>query len=106
MTTRPSADKRGGAALCCRCGNLRSNGPKRIRDANQTGEVDDDPRGWRMTRTIHCPVCEKQTCHAMLCRGDDRDSAETWAYKPAPWMDRRAVLNLGGLSDPDGKIGG
>lgn len=24
MTTRPSPDKRGGAALCCRCGNLRS----------------------------------------------------------------------------------
>jgi hypothetical protein len=30
MTMRPSADKRGGAALCCQCGNLRSNGPKRM----------------------------------------------------------------------------
>jgi len=40
MTMRPSADKRGGAALCCQCGNLRSNGPKRMaRDANRTGET-------------------------------------------------------------------
>jgi hypothetical protein len=84
MTMRPSADKRGGAALCCQCGNLRSNGPKRIaRDANRSGDAMNDPRGCRMTRTIHCPVCEMPTCHAML-RGDHcRIAAEEWDYKQA-----------------------
>ena len=88
MTARPSPDKRGGAALCCQCGNLRSNGPKRItRDPNRSGEVGDHPQGWRMTRTIHCPVCEVPTCHAMLCPTDaNRDNAERWAYKRASWM--------------------
>jgi hypothetical protein len=93
MTTRPSADKRGGAALCCRCGNLRTCPCNLLRtsrsDPNRTGEVDGDPRGWRMTGTLPCPVCEMPTCHAMLCRTDNnRDSAERWAYKRASWMQR------------------
>jgi len=91
MTTRPSPDKRGGAALCCRCGNLRTNPIHGLRgrrsDPNRTSEVDGDPRGWRMTRTLDCPVCEVPTVHATLCRsGPNRDSAERWAYKRAPWM--------------------
>lgn len=88
--TRPSPDKRGGAALCCGCGNLRTNPGKSLRtkrsDKNRTTEVDGDPRGWRMTRTLACPVCEVPTVHAMLRRGDDRDSAERWAYKRPSWM--------------------
>jgi hypothetical protein len=87
MTTRPSPDKRGGAALCCQCGNLRSNGPKMLtRDPNRTCEMDDNPRRWRMTRTIFCPVCEMPTCHAMLCRTDaNRDNAESYVYNAASW---------------------
>jgi hypothetical protein len=84
MTVRPSADKRGGAALCCQCGNLRSNGPKHVaRDVNRSCEIDlNHPQRWRMTRTIHCPVCEMPTCHAMLCRGSiHRDNAEKWDYR-------------------------
>lgn len=43
----------------------------------------DDQRGWRMTRTIHCPVCAKPTRHAML-RGDHcRDAAEEWDRRHA-----------------------
>ena len=95
MTTRPSADKRGGAALCCQCGNLRTcpRGKLRTRrsDPNRTSDVDGDPRGWRMTGTLDCPICELPTVHAILCGGGMRDSAEKWAYKPAPWMDRRAA---------------
>jgi hypothetical protein len=88
MNTRPSADKRGGAALCCQCGNLRSNGPRRLaRDPNRASELGDGPRGWRMTRTIDCPVCEMPTCHAMLCgSGPHQDNAERWVYKRASWM--------------------
>ena len=93
MTTRPSADKRGGAALCCQCGNLRSNGQKMItRDPNRTCEFADDPRGWRMTRTIDCPVCEMPTCHAMLCRsGVHRDNAESAVYKAPVWWVARGT---------------
>src|SRR5271157_1068354 len=90
MTTRPSPDKRGGAALCCQCGNLRTSPSAGLRtkrsDPNRTSEVDDDPRGWRMTRTLDCPICETPTVHAMLCRGDLRDSAERCAYKRPSWM--------------------
>lgn len=91
MATRPSADKRGGAALCCQCGNLRSNGPRRIGcDPNRTSDLSSDQRGWRMTRTIHCPVCEVPTCHAMLqsSASPQRDIAERYAYSRPPWMDR------------------
>jgi hypothetical protein len=91
MMSRPSPDKRGGAALCCVCGNLRSNGPKILaREPNRSAEMDGEhSQGWRMTRTIHCPVCEIPTCHAMLCRSDpNRDNAEKWAYQRAPWMQR------------------
>jgi hypothetical protein len=81
---RPSPDKRGGAALCCQCGNLRSNGPKTVaRDANRSGDTNDDPRGWRMTRTIHCPVCEIPTRHAMLASGHTRNPAEEWDHRQA-----------------------
>jgi hypothetical protein len=95
MTTRPSPDKRGGAALCCQCGNLRSNGPKMIaRDPNRTSEVDDDPRRWRMTRTIYCPICEMPTRHAMLCRSDvHRDNSERFVYKPAPWWTQQGTTS-------------
>lgn len=84
----PSPDKRGGAALCCQCGNLRSDGPKPVaRDVNRSGECANSlghPQRWRMTRTIYCPVCEMPTCHAMLCRNDrNRDIAEKWDYEQA-----------------------
>jgi hypothetical protein len=90
-TTRPSPDKRGGAALCCQCGNLRTSPSTGLRtkrsDPNRTGEVDGDPRGWRMTRTLDCPICEVPTVHAMLCRWDHlRDRAEEFLYKRASWM--------------------
>jgi hypothetical protein len=94
MTTRPSPDTRGGAALCCQCGNLRSNGPRRIaraRDANVSFDTNDDPRCWRMTRTIECAVCEMPTCHAILSRSHRRDSAEEWDYEQA----RRAARHRG-----------
>jgi hypothetical protein len=93
MTTRPSPDKRGGAALCCQCGNLRSNGPQMVtRDPNRTaGCVSDDPRGWRMTRTIYCPICEMPTCHAMLDSGHTRDRDEEFVYKRAHWWDHHGT---------------
>jgi hypothetical protein len=92
MTARPSPDKRGGAALCCQCGNLRTNPSTGLRttrsDPNRTAEVDEDARGWRMTRTLDCPVCEMPTVHAMLCGGhpDLRDRAEEFLNKRASWM--------------------
>lgn len=94
MPIQPSPDKRGGAALCCQCGNLRTSPSTGLRtkrsDPNRTAEVDDDPRGWRMTRTLECPICEVPTCHAMLLGSDDhmRDRAEEFLYKPASWMKR------------------
>jgi len=90
MTTRPSPDKRGGAALCCQCGNLRTCPINLLRtqprDPDRTGEVDGDPRGWRMTGTLPCPVCEMPTVHAILCGGGFKDRAEEFAYKRAYWM--------------------
>jgi hypothetical protein len=92
MTTQPSPDKRGGAALCCQCGNLRTSPYGSLRgkrsDPNRTAEIDGDPRGWRMTRTLECPICEMPTVHAILCRGDRdlRDRAEEFVYKRASWM--------------------
>jgi hypothetical protein len=93
-TTQPSADKRGGAALCCTCGNLRSNPGRSIqgknRDPNRTAELDDDARGWRMTRTLDCPICEQATVHAMLCSGPRRDCAEPCVYEAPSWWVQRA----------------
>jgi hypothetical protein len=86
MTVQPSADKRGGAALCCECGNLRTNGPKTVaRDPNRSASGVCDyaghPQRWRMTRTIYCPVCEMPTRHAMLCSAPARDVDEEWDHK-------------------------
>jgi hypothetical protein len=92
MTARPSLDKRCGAALCCQCGNPPTNPSTGLRtarsDPNRTAAVDEDARGWRMTRTLGCPVCERPTVHAMLCGGhpDLRDRAGEFLYKRASWM--------------------
>lgn len=90
VTTQPSPDKRGGAALCCQCGNLRTcpTGKLRTRksDPDRTSEVDSDPRGWRMTGTLPCPVCEISTVHAILNGGAIKDRAEEFLYKRASWM--------------------
>lgn len=94
---QPSPDKRGGAALCCQCGNLRTNPSTGLRssrlDPNRTaGCVTDDPRGWRMTRTLDCPICEMPTCHAMLCAsGPHQDRDEEFVYKRAYWWDHHGT---------------
>ena len=83
VTVQPSADKRGGAALCCRCGNLRTEpGIPKNGDENHSNETHTDRRGWRATRTLDCRVCGMPTCHAVLLRSDRfRDSAEEWDYE-------------------------
>jgi hypothetical protein len=65
-------------ALCCECGNPRtvSANYKRRNDGNQSGECDDDPRGWRLTCTLKCSVCGARTRHAMLRDDAHRDFAE------------------------------
>ena len=88
---RPSPDKRGGAALCCQCGNLRTSPKKSLRskrsDPNRTKELDGDPRGWRMARTLDCPICRTATVHAiLLTSGSHREGAERFVYRAPTWM--------------------
>lgn len=59
-------------ALCCECGNLRDVSARyagRFEPADTARSTDDgnDPRGWRMTRTLKCSVCKAATVHALLC---------------------------------------
>lgn len=70
-------------ALCCACGNLRTANAQWARrfepaDTARSSDDGDDPRGWRMTRTLKCTACKAQTVHALLSddQPDCRDLAE------------------------------
>ena len=79
-------------ALCCECGNLRTvSASHRRRDENYAAEFSDHRRGWRMTTTLKCPVCEQPTRHAVL-RDDTpetRDSVERDEHDAAAAQYRR-----------------
>jgi hypothetical protein len=84
-------------ALCCECGNLRTvaanyNPP---RDANRTMEWV-DPRGWRMTGTLKCPICATRTRHALL-----RDTDEPQLRDYAELRDHARHTQLRALSDEE-----
>jgi hypothetical protein len=71
-------------ALCCECGNLRTVAASyrwRYDDPESSYDDDQDPRGWRLTRTLRCSACEAMTRHAILREDDARDEAELREYE-------------------------